>query len=126
MFERLRIPKVLTHPIVLRLYAFTMIVGFLNGIPDVVFNFYLIALGYGSEVSGQMAGLVRLSGFVFGIPIGIAVDRWGSIRTMQVGAIANIVVWTILVFAPNVLFIQVAYFCSGVFFRLQPLQRSLR
>ncbi len=118
MLDRLHMPAVLTHPIVLRLYVFTMIVGFLNGIPDVVFNFYLIALGYGSEVSGQMAGLVRLSGFVFGIPIGIAVDRWGSIRTMQAGAIANVIVWTILVFAPNVQFIQVAYFCSGVFFSI--------
>lgn len=118
MIERLRLPAVLKHPIVLRLYAFTMIVGFLNGIPDVVFNFYLIALGYGSDVSGQMAGLVRMSGFVFGIPIGIAVDRWGSIRTMQAGAIANIVVWIVLVFAPNLLFIQIAYFCSGTFFSI--------
>lgn len=118
MIERLRLPAVLTHPIVLRLYAFTMIVGFLNGIPDVVFNFYLIALGYGSDVSGQMAGLVRMSGFVFGIPIGIAVDRWGSIRTMQAGALANIIVWSVLVFAPNLLFIQIAYFCSGTFFSI--------
>ena len=106
------------HPIVVRIYVFTMIVGFLNGIPDVIFNFYLLAMGYGSDVTGQMAGLVRMSGFVFGIPIGLAVDRFGSIRTMQIGALINIIVWVVLLTAPSLVFIQVAYFCSGTFFAI--------
>ncbi len=112
------IGAVFLHPIVVRIYAFTMIVGFLNGIPDVIFNFYLLAMGYGSDVSGQMAGLVRMSGFVFGIPIGIAVDRWGSIRTMQIGAVFNIIVWMVLLTAPSLVLIQFAYFCSGTFFSI--------
>ncbi|MFM2309674.1 MAG: hypothetical protein RLY87_1796 [Chloroflexota bacterium] len=106
------------NPIVLRIFVFTMIAGFLNGIPDVIFNFYILGLGYDNAVTGQMASLVRMSGFVFGIPIGMAVDRIGSIRTMQIGAGANILVWLALLFAPNLLVMQVAYFCSGTFFTI--------
>jgi MFS family permease len=106
------------NQIVLRIFVFTMIAGFLNGIPDVIFNFYILGLGYDNAVTGQMASLVRMSGFVFGIPIGMAVDRIGSIRTMQIGAGANILVWLALLFAPNLLVMQVAYFCSGTFFTI--------
>jgi MFS family permease len=118
MHMRTSFSQLFANPLVVRIYVFTMIAGFLNGIPDVIFNFYLLGLGYGSEVTGEMASLVRVSGFVFGIPIGIAVDRIGSVRTLQIGAAANILVWAVLLLAPNILVLQIAYFCSGTFFTI--------
>lgn len=106
------------QPIAVRIYLFTMLLGVLNAIPEVVFNFYILGLGYDQAVTGEMASLVRLAGVLFGIPLGIAIDRWGSIRAIQAGAVLNAAVWAVLLTTSSLLVMQIAYFFGGLFFSI--------
>lgn len=108
------------YPLVVwRLMVFTALVGFVLNIPDVLFNFYLVSLGFDNVTIASFASILRMSGFVFGIPIGLAVDRFGGTRTVQVAVVLAIVVWICLLNTTNVTVIQVLYFLSGVLFTAQ-------
>lgn len=106
-------------PLVWRLFAFTVIVGITAGLPEIVFNFYLVSLGFDNAVAGQMASLVRIAGFVFGIPLGLAVDRFGGIRVIQLAGVINIITWAILLNTTDIHIIRACYFFSGVLFTAQ-------
>ena len=103
------------------IFTFTFIVGLITSLPDVLFNFYLLSMGFDNAVAGSLASLLRLSGFLLGIPLGIAVDRFGGIRTIQVATVVNIVVWSALLHVTDVTLIRVLYFLSGVFFTAQAI-----
>ncbi len=108
-------------PLILRIFTFTFIVGLITSLPDVLFNFYLLSMGFDNAVAGSLASLLRLSGFLLGIPLGIAVDRFGGIRTIQVATVVNIMVWFALLHVTDVTLIRALYFLSGVFFTAQAI-----
>jgi MFS family permease len=106
-------------PLVWRLLMFTVIVGITAGLPEIIFNFYLLSLGFDNAVAGQMASLVRISGFIFGIPLGLAVDRFGGVRVIQLAGVINIITWAILLTTTDINIIRACYFFSGVLFTAQ-------
>ena len=106
-------------PYVWRLFVFTFIVGVATGVPEIIFNFYLASLGFDNAVAGQMVSLTRLSGFLFGIPLGLAVDRFGGIRVIQAFSIVNLVTWAALLSTTDLTIIRICYFFAGVLFTAQ-------
>jgi MFS family permease len=106
-------------PLVWRLFTFTVIVGITAGLPEIIFNFYLVSLGFDNAVAGQMASLVRISGFIFGIPLGLAVDRFGGVRVIQLAGVINIITWAVLLTTTDINIIRACYFFSGVLFTAQ-------
>jgi MFS family permease len=69
----------------------TMGFTLLNGIFPVLFNLYLLRLGYGPEFIGSVnaAGLLAYS--VFAFPAGMAARRWGARRAMAIGVALSMV-----------------------------------
>ncbi|MEY2845473.1 MAG: hypothetical protein RL076_1019 [Chloroflexota bacterium] len=108
-------------PLLVRLFTFTFVVGLITSLPDILFNFYLLSMGFDNAVAGSLASILRLSGFVLGIPLGLAVDRIGGVRTLQIATVVNMLVWGALLTVRDVTSIQVLYFLSGVFFTAQAI-----
>jgi len=106
-------------PLVWRLFVFTVIVGVATGLPEIMFNFYLVSLGFDNSIAGQMVSLTRISGFLFGIPLGLAVDRFGGVRTIQFVGMVNIVTWLVLLNTTDIHVIRAGYFFAGVLFTAQ-------
>ena len=72
----------------MRLYlASWVVVGFtlLNGIYPVLFNLYLLRLGYGTEFVGMVNAVGLLGYALFAFPSGLLAGRFGLRRTMTVG-----------------------------------------
>lgn len=111
--------RVAYSPLVWRLFTFTVIVGVATGLPEIMFNFYLASLGFDNAIAGQMVSLTRISGFLFGIPLGLAVDRFGGVRTIQWVGVVNIVTWLVLLNTTDIHIIRVGYFFAGVLFTAQ-------
>lgn len=105
----------LFSPIVVRLLAAVVFAGLAGSIPEVIFNFYIQSLGFDNSIAGQLASVVRFAGFVFGVPIGLLVDRFGGIRAIQIGALLNILVWVVLLQTTDLTIMRAFYFLSGVF-----------
>ena len=106
-------------PLVWRLMVFAFIIGLTSSLPDILFNFYLLSLGFDNSVAGELASIVRLAGFAMAIPLGIAVDRFGGIRTVQVAAVINMAVWFAILNVTDLAWLRGFYFFSGVFFTAQ-------
>jgi MFS family permease len=102
-------------PVVYRIFVAVALAGLAGSIPEVIFNFYVQSLGYDNSVAGQLAGVVRLAGFVFGMPLGLMVDRFGGIRAIQAGALLNAVVWIGLVQSTDLTAMRALYFLAGLF-----------
>jgi MFS family permease len=102
-------------PVVYRIFVVVVFAGLAGSVPEVIFNFYVQSLGHDNSVAGQLAGVVRLAGFVFGVPLGLMVDRFGGIRAIQAGAVLNTLVWIGLVQSTDLTVIRVLYFFAGVF-----------
>jgi hypothetical protein len=108
-------------PLLVRLFTFTFVVGLITSLPDILFNFYLLSMGFDNAVAGSLASILRLSGFILGIPLGLAVDCIGGVRTIQIATVVNMLVWGALLNVRDVASIQVLYFLSGVFFTAQAI-----
>ena len=83
-------------PDVYRILLHGMLFGMAFSIGDMLFNFYLHSLGYDNAVAGQMQSVFRLAGVLFGIPIGIIIDRVGAQRMLYVGISTYAVCWLLL------------------------------
>lgn len=108
-------------PLAFRLLLFTFVAGMVTNLPEILFNFYLLSMGYDNAVAGSFASILRLSGFLVGIPVGFAVDRFGGVRTVQIAALVNIAVWAALLNVHDLTIIRVLYFMSGIFFTAQAI-----
>ena len=62
-----------------------MLLGFAGSIADLLFNFYLVSLGYAADTAGLLATVSRTAGVVLGLPIGLLIDRAGARRALLVG-----------------------------------------
>jgi MFS family permease len=71
-----------------RLYLFTTaLLGFavFGGIYPVLFNLYLLRLGYGPDFVGLIGSVVGLAFAGFSLPAGLISRKWGGRRTMVAG-----------------------------------------
>jgi MFS family permease len=73
-------------PPVRRILMHSLIFGLAMSIADLLFNFYLVSLGYGTDMAGFLSTIYRFAGVVAGVPIGMLIDRAGPQRAIQVGA----------------------------------------
>lgn len=121
MIQTIQVRVAEYSPLVKRLLLFTFVAGMITNLPDILFNFYLLSMGFDNAVAGSLASILRLSGFLVGIPVGLAVDRFGGVRTVQTAAIVNIVVWACLLNVRDIMLIRALYFMSGIFFTAQAI-----
>jgi MFS family permease len=73
-------------PPIRRILAHSLVLGLAMSVADLLFNFYLVSLGYGTDTAGYLSTIYRFAGVIAGVPIGLMIDRAGAQRAMQVGA----------------------------------------
>ena len=59
----------------------------LLGIADILLNFYLVSIGYDTATISLLQSLPRLSGFLFGLPIGLVANRIGNRRLIVLSTV---------------------------------------
>jgi MFS family permease len=64
----------------------SLILGLAMSVADLLFNFYLVSLGYGTDVAGYLSTIYRFAGVVAGVPIGILINRAGPQMAIRIGA----------------------------------------
>jgi MFS family permease len=74
-------------PPIRRILMHSLILGLAMSVADLLFNFYLVSLGYATDTAGFLSTVYRFAGVVTGIPIGMLIDRAGAQRALQVGAV---------------------------------------
>ena len=81
-----------------RLYFITTsLIGFtLEGVHVLLFNLYLLRLGYGPEFIGLINGIGMCAFAIFSLPAGRLTQRWGCRRTMLAGLVLVIVGYGLL------------------------------
>ncbi|PDW02830.1 MFS transporter [Candidatus Viridilinea mediisalina] len=67
-------------PPVWRIFIHSILFGLAISIADLLFNFYLISLGYGADTVGLLSTVSRLAGVFFGVPMGMLIDRFDARR----------------------------------------------
>jgi MFS family permease len=85
-----------------RLYLFAVaLLGFtvFGGIYPVLFNLYLLRLGYGPDYVGLINSVVGLAFALFSLPAGLISWRWGGRRTMLLGIGTTALMLLLLTFA---------------------------
>ncbi|MFM2032029.1 MAG: hypothetical protein RLZZ297_794 [Chloroflexota bacterium] len=80
---------------------------------DVLFNFFLVSRGYGTQLAGILATTMRLAGLIVGVPAGLLVDRYGSRRSLGFAMLvfATTLVWQL--YAPSEFWIIATQFFNG-------------
>ena len=81
-----------------RLYFIaTSLIGFtLEGVHVLLFNLYLLRLGYGPEFIGLINGIGMCAFAISSLPAGRLTQRWGCRRTMLTGLVSVIVGYGLL------------------------------
>ena len=102
-----------SSPAVVRILIHSLLFGLAASVSDVLFNFYLDSLGYGNEVAGQMNSLFRIAGFVFGIPLGMLIDRRGALKMLYFGISSYALGWALLLTWTDIRIIAPVYFLIG-------------
>jgi MFS family permease len=100
-------------PVVFRILIHSLLFGFAASISDVLFNFYLDSLGYGNEVAGQMNSIFRAAGVIFGIPVGMLIDRRGARKVLLFSIIAYGASWLAVLSSTDIRVIAPVYFLVG-------------
>lgn len=83
-----------------RLYlGYTVVTGLALGVYRLLFNFYVLSLGYDEALIGRLITVGSLSGLLGALPVGLVADRIGRKRALLVScvgsavAMAGVVVW---------------------------------
>ncbi len=100
-------------PVVFRILIHSLLFGFAASISDVLFNFYLDSLGYGNEVAGQMNSIFRAAGVIFGIPVGMLIDKRGARKVLMFSIIAYGASWLAVLSSTDIRIIAPVYFLVG-------------
>lgn len=84
-----------------RLYLLNAILGGLAmGIFRLLFNFYLLSLGFEKDVVGNLISASSLTALITALPMGYLVDRIGHKPALLAGSAALVVALTVMVAAP--------------------------
>ncbi|NTV63334.1 MAG: MFS transporter [Oscillochloris sp.] len=84
------------NPLVWRILLHSSIFGLALSIADLLFNFYLVSLGYTTATAGLFSTIGRVAGMVLGLPLGMMIDRIGSQRSLLIGLAAYGLGWLLM------------------------------
>jgi MFS family permease len=90
-----------------------MLFGLAASITDLLFNFYLVSLGYANDTAGLLSTVARSAGIVLGLPIGLLIDRIGARRALLQGLGLFIVAWVALLLSRTLWALIAAQFAVG-------------
>jgi MFS family permease len=113
VFARTRAALVQLSPSVWRILLHSLLFGLAVSVSDLLFNFYLVSLGYASDVAGLMSTVSRTAGAVLGLPIGVLIDRAGPRRALLAGLGVYATGWVLLLFVRALWALIVAQFIVG-------------
>ncbi len=100
-------------PPIWRILTHSFIFGLAASFADVLFNFYLVSLGYRADVAGLMSTIFRIAGVVLGLPIGILIDRVGARRAVMIGAVTYGAAWALVLVSEPIWLLGATYFMAG-------------
>lgn len=91
-----RLQTVFTHltPSIRRILLHSLLFGLSLSIGDLLFNFYLVSLGYGKDTVGLLSTVFRFAAVLAGVPIGMLIDRAGPQRSIQIGLLVFALGWS--------------------------------
>src|SRR5262245_29026326 len=90
-----------------------MLFGLAASITDLLFNFYLVSLGYANDTAGLLSTVSRSAGIVLGLPIGLLIDRIGARRALLQGLGLFMIGWVALLLSRTLLALILAQFVVG-------------
>ncbi len=96
-----------------RILLHSLIFGLALSIADLLFNFYLVSLGYAADTAGLLSTVSRAAGMVTGIPIGILVDRLSPQRALLVGLAVYSIGMASLLLSEALIALVIAQFIVG-------------
>jgi MFS family permease len=91
----------------------SLIFGLALSIADLLFNFYLVSLGYAADTAGLLSTVGRAAGMITGLPIGILVDRLMPQRALIVGLLVYSLGMTGLLLSERLIALVLAQFIVG-------------
>ncbi|NTW01911.1 MAG: MFS transporter [Oscillochloris sp.] len=83
-------------PPVWRILLHSSVFGLALSVADLLFNFYLVSLGYTSATAGLFSTVGRAAGMLLGIPLGMMIDRIGAQRSLLAGLIVYGFGWALM------------------------------
>jgi MFS family permease len=96
-----------------RILAHSLLFGLAGSIADLLFNFYLVSLGYAADTAGLLSTVYRVAGVVLGLPIGMAIDRIGARHALILGASGYGLSWILVIAAGDLWLLVGTYFVAG-------------
>lgn len=103
-------------PQVRRILAHSILFGLAFSIADLLFNFYLVSLGYGADTAGLMSTISRGAGMLLGVPLGFLIDRIGPQRALVLALVSYAIGWVFMLQASNLWALAAAQFVIGASF----------
>lgn len=100
-------------PAVWRILIHSVLFGLALSIAELLFNFYLVSLGYAADVVGLLSTVSRLAGTVLGVPIGLLIDRVGAQRALLLGLISYSIGWILLLLSRELWALLLTQFLVG-------------
>jgi MFS family permease len=79
-----------------RILLHSSVFGLALNVADLLFNFYLVSLGYTTATAGLFSTIGRAAGMLFGIPLGLMIDRIGPQRSILIGLAVYGAGWVVM------------------------------
>ena len=96
--------------------TYTLVSGLTMGIYRLLFNFYVVSLGFGTDILGQFITLSSLSTMLFALPMGYVVDKIGRKKSLIAQAIVILLVIAAMALWPGKTLFYVANIIMGMAF----------
>ena len=104
------------RPPVRRVLIHSLLLGLALNIADLLFNFYLVSQGYGTDTAGLMSTVSRVAGMLLGIPMGLFIDRIGAQRAIQLSLLVYSGGWLLMLQGQSLIALMIAQFIIGAAF----------
>jgi MFS family permease len=104
--------------VVWRVLLHSMLIGLGMSFFDVLFNFYLVSIGYKADTIGVLSTVARIGGLVVGIPAGRLIDRIGARRALILSVLVYMVGLVSVLYAPDRIWLFAAQFVVGCAFAM--------
>lgn len=105
-------------PSVVRILVHSMLFGLAMSVADILFNFYLVSLGYAADTAGLLSTVSRGAGIVVGVPMGLLIDRLGAQRSIILGLAGYATGWALMLVSRELWALLVAQFIVGAAYLL--------
>lgn len=105
-------------PAVWRILLHSLLFGLAMSVADILFNFYLVSLGYAADTAGLLSTVSRGAGLVVGIPMGMLIDRLGPQRSIILGLAGYSAGWGLMLVSRELWALLVAQFIVGAAYLL--------